>query len=205
VSTEGEGSVTRWLGGLKAGDEEAASRIWERYFANLVRLARTRLRDAPRTAADEEDAALSAFDSFCRGAEQGRFPQLDGRDDLWRILVTITARKTSDMLERQRRLKRGGARARTEADLPAAALQAGGLAGAPGLEPTPEFTAMVADECRRLFAALPDESLREVARLRLEGHTDREIAAILDCGLSTVERRLRTIRSLWAAERELKL
>ena len=33
--------------------------------------------------ADEEDVALSAFDSFCRGAEQGRFPRLDDRDDLW--------------------------------------------------------------------------------------------------------------------------
>ena len=46
-----------------------------------------------RRAADEEDVALSAFDSFCRGAEQGRFPQLDGRDDLWHLLVVITVRK----------------------------------------------------------------------------------------------------------------
>ena len=41
------------------------------------------------------------------------------------------------------------------------------------------------------------ESLRQVAALRLEGYTDREIAARLDCGLSTIERRLRTIRTVW--------
>jgi DNA-directed RNA polymerase specialized sigma24 family protein len=61
------------------------------------------------------------------------------------------------------------------------------------------MAALVADECRRLFDILPDESLRQVARLRLEGHTDREIADSLGCSLSSVERRLRTIRGLWSA------
>jgi DNA-directed RNA polymerase specialized sigma24 family protein len=199
MTTDGEGSVTRWVGGLKAGDPEAARRLWERYFADLVRLARARLRDAPRAAADEEDAALSAFDSLCRGAEHGRFPRLDDRDDLWRVLVTITARKAADLVQHERRLKRGGGHVRTEADLAAAALEAGGVGQVPASEPSPELAALLADECRLLFDALPKESLREVARLRLEGYSDREIAARQDCVLSTVERRLRTIRSLWTA------
>jgi len=199
MTTEGEGSVTRWVGGLKAGDPEAARRLWERHFADLARLARARLRDAPRAAADEEDAALSAFDSLCRGAEHGRFPRLDDRDDLWRVLVTITARKAADLVQYERRLKRGGGHVRTEADL-AAALEAGGIGQVPASEPSPELASLLAEECRLLFDALPDESLREVARLRLEGYSDREIAASQDCGLSTVERRLRTIRSLWMAK-----
>ena len=109
-----------WVGGLKAGDPEAIRRIWERYFADLVRLARSRLRDIPRGAADEEDAALSAFDSLCRGAERGCFPRLDDRENLWRVLVTITARKAADLVQLERRLKRGGGRVRSEADLAAA-------------------------------------------------------------------------------------
>ncbi len=68
MSSDDEGSVTRWVGGLKAGDAEAVRQLWERYFADLVRLARARLRDAPRAVADEQAAALSAFDSLCRGA-----------------------------------------------------------------------------------------------------------------------------------------
>jgi RNA polymerase sigma factor (sigma-70 family) len=199
MTTGGEGSVTRWVGGLKAGDPEATRRLWERYFADLVRLARARLRDAPRAAADEEDAALSAFDSFCRGIGEGRYPRLDDRADLWRILVTITARKAADMVQHERRLKRGSGRVRAEADLAAAALEAGGVGQAPADGPSPELAAMMADECRRLFDLLPDESLRQVARLRLEGYTDREIAQDLGCSLSTVERRLRTIRGLWSA------
>jgi hypothetical protein len=78
-----EGSITHWIGALKQGDPAAAQRLWNVYFYRLVVLARARLRDVPRRAADEEDVALSAFDSFCRGAERGRFAQLDDRDDLW--------------------------------------------------------------------------------------------------------------------------
>ncbi|HKI35430.1 MAG TPA: ECF-type sigma factor, partial [Gemmataceae bacterium] len=75
-----DGSVTRWLGDLQAGDRAAAQQLWKRFFGRLVGLARKRLQGARRRAADEEDVALSAFDSFCRSAEQGRFPELADRD-----------------------------------------------------------------------------------------------------------------------------
>ncbi len=113
----GDGSVSRWLNELKAGDEVAAQKLWEGYFHRLVALARMKLRGAQRRAEDEEDAALSAFDSFCRGVEQGRFPQLSNRDELWRLLVIITARKAYDLAEREGRLKRGGGKVRDEAAL----------------------------------------------------------------------------------------
>jgi hypothetical protein len=90
-----EHSVTHWIDQLKAGDQAAAQKLWEGYFHRLVRLARTKLQGAPKRAADEEDVALSAFDSFCQGVERGRFPQLADRDDLWRLLVTLTDGKPS--------------------------------------------------------------------------------------------------------------
>jgi hypothetical protein len=69
-----DGSVTRWIGDLKAGGDSAAQHLWERYFHRLVHLAWARLRAARRAGAieDEEDAALSAFESFCRGTSEGR-------------------------------------------------------------------------------------------------------------------------------------
>jgi len=66
------GSVTHWLQLLQAGEDSAARQIWERYFPRLVGLAREKLRGADGRMADEEDIALSVFDSFCRGIEQGR-------------------------------------------------------------------------------------------------------------------------------------
>src|SRR5262245_50256871 len=113
--TSSSGSVTCWLEQLKAGDAAAAQPLWENYFRQLVRLARRRLGDIPRRAADEEDVALSAFDSFCRGAEQGRFPRLEDRHDLWQLLVMITARKAIDLARHEGRVKRGGGKVQDEA------------------------------------------------------------------------------------------
>jgi hypothetical protein len=53
--------------------------------------------------------AVSAFDSFCRAAEGGRFPQLSDRNSLWRLLVVLTARKAAHLFHHETRLKRGGA------------------------------------------------------------------------------------------------
>src|ERR1043165_6145431 len=94
-------SVTHWLGQLKAGDWGAAEPLWQRYFPKLVALARARLAGLPRRAADEEDVALSAFDSFCRDAAAGRLPRLDDRDDLWRVLLFITGQKAVDLGRRE--------------------------------------------------------------------------------------------------------
>src|SRR3954451_23866563 len=90
-----DGSVSRLIDGLAVGDEAAVQQLWDRYFHRLVGLARKRLRDAPRRTADEEDVALSAFDSSCRNAEAGRFPDLADRDGLWRLLATFTLRKAT--------------------------------------------------------------------------------------------------------------
>jgi DNA-directed RNA polymerase specialized sigma24 family protein len=195
------GSVTNWLIQLKVGHSAAAQDLWERYFHQMVALARKRLRNARRREADEEDVALSAFDSFCRGAAQGHFPRLADRDDLWRLLVVITARKALDLLDRQRRLKRGGGRVGGESDLidPADSGN-GGIEQVVGSEPTPAFAAQVAEECQRLLDKLSDDELRDIAVWKMEGYTNEQIAERLGCALARVERRLRLIRKLWEDE-----
>ncbi len=65
--------MTHWISALKQGDQAAATGLWESYFRRLVGLARARLRDVPRRTADEEDVALSAFDSFCRARRRANF------------------------------------------------------------------------------------------------------------------------------------
>jgi DNA-directed RNA polymerase specialized sigma24 family protein len=194
-----DGSVTHWLHQLRAGDAGATQGLWSRYYQALVELARRKLRGQPRGPADEEDAALSAFDSFCRQAQAGRFPQLQDRDDLWRLLVVITARKVLRLVERERAQKRGGGRVRAEADLPG---DDEVLAQVVGTEPTPEFAAQVAEECQRLLDLLGDPRLRAIAVWKMEGHTNEEIATRLNCSPFTVTRKLGRIRSTWAQEVE---
>jgi DNA-directed RNA polymerase specialized sigma24 family protein len=199
-----EGSITRWIAGVKGGDHAAAQPLWERYFARMMELARARLR-ASRcrdAASDEEDAALSAFDSLCAGLARGQFPRLADRDDLWRLLVVITTRKVQAQARRQRRQKRGGGRVQTASNLgdPDSQDDDDLLAQAVGSEPTPEFAALVAEEYRRLLARLDDDVLRKVAILRMEGFTTEEVAAQLGCARRTVVRQLALIRRILADE-----
>lgn len=69
-----------------------------------------------------------------------------------------------------------------------------------GREPTAEFAAQVAEESERLLELLPDEAMRSLARLKMEGYDNKEAAQQLDCGLRTVERRLGLIRAIWEAK-----
>jgi DNA-directed RNA polymerase specialized sigma24 family protein len=186
-----EGSVTNWLGQLREGDAAAAQRLWERYFLNLVGLARGKLQGAVRAVADEEDVALSAFDTFCRNAEQGRFPNLNDRDGLWRLLMAITTRKAAHLLRDQRRLKRGG---------PAAAPDEADLQQVLSREPAPEFAGQVAEECQRLLRLLGDKELEAVALWKMEGYTVEEMADKLGYAPRSIKRKLVLIRSLWEKE-----
>jgi DNA-directed RNA polymerase specialized sigma24 family protein len=186
------GSVTRWLAQLQDGDAAAARRLWERYFRRLVGLARKRLGDTPRRVADEEDVALSALDSFCRNAAEGRYPDLLDRHGLWRLLVVLTARKALHLRRDQARQRRGGAAA--------AAAEAEELDEVLGREPPPALAAQLAEEYGRLLAGLPERELEAIARWRMEGYSVEEIAGKLGCAPRSVKRKLRLIRGLWAEE-----
>jgi DNA-directed RNA polymerase specialized sigma24 family protein len=50
------------------------------------------------------------------------------------------------------------------------------------------------------LASLKTEELRRIAVRKMQGYTTDEIAVELGCARSTIERRLRLIRSLWKAE-----
>jgi DNA-directed RNA polymerase specialized sigma24 family protein len=189
------GSVTYWIHQLPAGDQAAIQKLWERYFPRLVGLVRKRLMGVPRAAADEEDVALSAFNSFFRRAQEGRFPRLTDRQDLWQLLVLIATRKASNLAKHERRrpeINLAGADGSSEAPNPFLNLI--------GREPDPESAARVAEEYKRLLALLPDDTLRKVAVWKLEGYTNAEIAAKLTCAVSTVEWKLRCIREIWEKE-----
>jgi DNA-directed RNA polymerase specialized sigma24 family protein len=194
-------SVTIWIEGIKAGDNADIQRLWDRYFRRLSRLAGARLPASCRRAFDEEDVALSAFRSFCERAGQGEFPRMNDREDLWRLMATITVRKALGKMRHQTRQKRGGGHVLGES-----ALTAGedrprdGLAEVLGEEPTPDAVAQFAEDYERLLAKLVDPELLKVAVRRLEGQTTREIAAASKVSTKTIERKLKLIRTIWSQE-----
>ncbi len=179
-------SVTHWLDGIKAGRDDEIQQLWDRYFQRLVRLAGTRLPGHARRAIDEEDVALSAFQSFCDRARKGQFPELANRDDLWRVLFAITVRKAVGAVRHQTRKKRGGGQVLGESALGGdERTQDAGLARFLSREPTPDDAAEFADQLDTLFeqAERRDPArhrLPEAARADIGG--DRRVARNLHAG-----------------------
>jgi len=196
------GSVSLWIDRLKTGQEDAAAALWQRYFTRLVGLAHKQLAGIRFRTEEAEDVAVSVFHSFCQRAGAGGFERLDDRGDLWQLLAVLTTRKAVSARRREGAAKRGAGQVVPISDLAAGpddqvADLFGNLTAA---EPTPEEAAAAAEEIHRLLELLGDEQLRQVARARLEGYSNAEIADRMGLALATVERKLMRVRSRWQQE-----
>src|SRR6516164_8345004 len=196
------GSVSRLLEGFKAGDDAAVRSLWDRYCDRLIRLARQKLRNTGRRVADEEDVALSAFHSLCLGARRGRFPALADREGLWGLLVFITAQKAADWVAYARRKKRGGGKVRghTALDDGPGGSHEGDFGRVLSHSPGPATLNVWAEEYGRLLDRLGDETLRQVAELRVQAYKVEEIAEKLGLARRTVHRKIHLIREVWLSE-----
>lgn len=187
-------TVTQWIELLKDGDAGGAERIWQRYFDKVCSFARNKLPEFVKREFDEEDVALSAIDTLYRGIRLGKYPRLNDRNNLWSLLVVITARKVSHKLRDRSAQKRGGqynivsSSDNGEFDVVKTII---------GKEPTPDFALQVAEEADRMLKMLPQDSTRRVAEMKMAGLNNEEIAKELECGLRTVERKLMLIRRIW--------
>ena len=184
-------NVSHWIHLVKVGDSSAAQHIWQHYFDRLVRSVRGKLYAQNRAVSDEEDIVLSVFDSFYHAAEKGRFPDLSDRDDLWRLLLRMAARKVVDKRRHDQRQRRGGnvkLHSLDQTDDEENVIQA------IGDEPSPEMVLMMQESVERLFSHLGVGQLRDLAGAKLEGYSNAELAQRFGCSERTIERRLHLIR-----------
>jgi DNA-directed RNA polymerase specialized sigma24 family protein len=188
------GSVTHFFGQLRTGDPAAAEALWERFFPRLVALARKTLAGRPQRVADADDAAQSAFASFCLRVRAGEFEVRD-RNDLWNLLGVITANKARMQARREAAGKRGGGRVVGEDALAGPTGSPLSLDEAGAALPAADFDLQCEDLLNRL-----EPELREFAVLRLFGFRNAEIARMHDCTERKVERKLKLIRLRWESE-----
>lgn len=198
-------SVTDWIVRVKQADAQAAQRLWERYVTQLVDFARRKLHAQARRVADENDVVQEAFDAFFRAARTGQLTQLHDRNDLWRLLVTITENKVHDHAKYRLRARRGGGKVRGEsvfeADLGSESGIGGGLNQIPDLQVSPAVAAQAVDQLRHLLDLL-DPQLERIALRKMEGHSNEEIAAMEGCAPETISRKLSLIRRVWTQSLE---
>jgi DNA-directed RNA polymerase specialized sigma24 family protein len=183
---EDDQSVTRWISAVRRGEDEAAHRLWQRYFEQLLRQARRRMATLPRTTYNEEDAALSTFEVLCTKLREGCYPNLSDRDELWQLMLTVLARKIGRRADYEYAEKRDSVRTSGNYE------QAVCVAAAPSWA-----SQQAVVECQELLDLLGDENLVRVALWKLEGYTHDEIARKLNRTRRTVQRMLELIRDTW--------
>jgi RNA polymerase sigma factor (sigma-70 family) len=183
--------VSHWIDLVKQGRDSAAKHLWEFYYDRLVTSVRRRLFGSNRGVSDEDDIIVSVFDSFCVAVKQGRFPDLTDRDDLWRLLLTMAARKVIDKRRHDQRQRRGGATRTLSLDDPDLAPD---IQAAIGREPSPEMVVMMEESVKEFLSHLGGGSLQELAGAKLEGYSNAELAVRFACSERTIERRLHLIR-----------
>ena len=189
--------ITLWIRQLEKGHLPAAQPLWNHFCERLMEMARGRLGAKLRRTYDEEDAAVSAFHSLCRVISEKRSTDLGDRIDLWKLLFVITERKIANRIRGESSRKRSISRTLEDTSPQSLDRVSNGLEGIEGREPTPAFAAEFADMCESLLESLGDESLRDIARFKLNGLDSTEIAAELGCSKRTVERRLLIVRRKW--------
>ncbi len=185
---------------VREGDDEAIGELWNGYFQRLVRLAAKRLPSNLKRAGDEEDIALSAFNSFIAGIRRDQFPDLSGPDNLWGLLITLTGRKVNAHLRFQTRQKRGGGAVRGESVFMHEddSRKSPGIGGVSDQSMTADLNVELEEACNALLDQLPDAQLRQIAVMRMDGFLVDEIADRLGLSKRATERRLQLIRRTWS-------
>jgi len=197
-----QGSITLWLHQLRDGDPSGADHLWSRFYHRLVARANRILSAKTKRVVDGEDVALSAFHSFFKRAEEGHFPKLNDREDLWRILITITERKALNLQRDLSTQKRGAGLVQGDSIFSAGdASTGGGFDQVAGREPAPEDIVLIAEMLEQLLGVL-DEERREIAMLKLQSFTNEEIGKKLGWSVETIGRRLKIIRKQWEQQLE---
>jgi RNA polymerase sigma factor (sigma-70 family) len=199
--TQENGSISHWLQQLKAGRESGAWKLWHRYRPALMKLARRKLSDQSTAIADEEDIVICAFESFLRRVREGAYGQVNGRGELWKLLVTITLNKAYKHNRDSQRTKRAGPvlyRVDPVNEYEQAVQEA--LSNLASRELAPDLVASISDSLTHLLSVLGDPELQQIATAKLKGYTNQEIAQLQDRSLPTIERRMRLIRDLWQQE-----
>lgn len=175
--------VTQWITGLTTDDRHSAEKLWQRYCRRVAAIAKRILGSGSRGGADENDVAQSAFRSFFLRAKRGQFPQLEDRDDLWKLLATITIRKAIRRRQKNSRQPSAGEF----------------LAEQIAAKDSHEMSVETQEEVARLVGLL-DEKAQRVAGLLLEGRTTQEIADAIGASVATIERKRKLIRETWRRE-----
>ncbi len=117
---------------------------------------------------------------------------------MWKLLVAITGMKSVDQIRRQTAKKRGGGDMQGNSVIANTADEANaGFEQFADAALSPAFLAELDEQQTVLLNALHDDVQRQIARQRLEGMSNEEIANSTGISVRSVERKIKLIREIW--------
>jgi len=173
----------------RAGDQNAARQLFEHYVNRLLPLARLRLSQRLASRVDPEDIVQSVFRTFFKRLKAGEF-QIEEEDDLCKLLVRITVHKTL----RQVAFHKAGKR-----DFSLEAHQGDNandqMVQLLGREPGPEVTVAFLNQLEHFLGRLQPME-REILEMRMQGHSNEDIAQKLGIYDRKIRRVIERVRAL---------
>jgi RNA polymerase sigma-70 factor (ECF subfamily) len=170
---------------FQRGEQYAATALYIRYAPRLLALARSRCSPGLAHRLDSEDIVQSVFSRFFRRARRGEY-EVPAGAELWKLLLVIALNKIRTAEAFHRAGKRDVQATSTGGGLEESLAAAGGSDDGNGAY----LSLVVSDALERLPARL-----KEIIELRLQGYEVREIAALTDQSVRTVERLLQEARN----------
>jgi RNA polymerase sigma-70 factor (ECF subfamily) len=190
-----DGSFDELMNRLRAGDEEAAAQVFNRFAHRLIGLARSRLDPLVRSKMDPEEVVQPVYKSFFIRFAEGRL-KVTGWDGLWALLTVLTVRKCGHRIDYYHAACRD---VRGEAPTPTPAEDSGPAWEAIAREPTPAEAAILAETVEQLLRLL-DERDRDIVVRTLQGEDAAGVSVAAGCSERTVKRTLDRVRS-WLERR----
>lgn len=177
--------VRRW----KEGDQLAAQLLFERYAAQLARLAASKMEQRLARRVTGEDVVQSAFNSFFQRTADHRI-EIANAKELWNLLVTITIAKTRSKAREHLAQKRS-------VDLEISSPDSRWLPQELAQEPSPSEAAILVEQIELVTRDLPEKH-QEILSLRMAGYKRSEIAKMTGLTRQTIYRVLGLIEQRFA-------
>ncbi len=173
----------------RAGDQEAARILFERFVERLLVLARRRISQRLASRVDAEDIVQSVFRTFFNRLRQDQF-EFEHQDDLFKLLVRITVHKTLRQVAYHKAAKRDPNLEMSQGENDHEMLMQ-----VLDVEPTPDTIVAFMDQLEHFLGQLEPEQ-RQILELRLQGYSTDEIARQIGSYDRKIRRVLERIRGI---------
>jgi RNA polymerase sigma-70 factor (ECF subfamily) len=178
---------------FRQGNQDAARQIYDRYLDRLLTLARRRISQRLASRVDPEDIVQSVFRTFFVRIKEGQFV-FDEQDDLCKLLMRITLHKTLRQVAFHKAAKRDPTQ-----ETPQGEHHQDQLMALFTREPTQEATVAFLDQLEHFLGQLRPQE-RTILEMRLQGHSNEDIATKLGIYDRKIRRVIEHVRDIATKE-----